>query len=69
MSSRVGTVLRFVGAHLLRAVWIRLRVRTPLFGFWLASSLTAYSNASPWLALLVGPRSPRAPACATATPA
>src|SRR5690348_7902873 len=26
----------------------------PLFGFWLASSLAAYNNASQWLALLVG---------------
>src|SRR3569623_1926073 len=26
----------------------------PLFGFWLASSLAAYNNASQWLALRVG---------------
>ena len=29
-------------------------VLTPLFGFWLASSLAAYQNASQWLALVVG---------------
>ena len=29
-------------------------VLVPLFGFWLASSLAAYRNASQWLALLVG---------------
>ena len=29
-------------------------VLTPLFGFWLASSLAAYHNATQWLSLLVG---------------
>ena len=29
-------------------------IAAPLFGFWLASSLAAYNNASQWLALLVG---------------
>ena len=38
----------------LRAVWGVVMVLVPLFGFWLASSLAAYQNASPWLALLVG---------------
>lgn len=37
-----------------RLVWIAAMVAAPLFGFWLASSLAAYSNASQWLALLVG---------------
>lgn len=40
--------------HVLRVVWISLMILTPLFGFWLASSLAAYENASQWLALLVG---------------
>ncbi len=43
-----------VAKHLLRAVWVSAMVLTPLFGFWLASSLAAYENASQWLALLVG---------------
>jgi len=38
----------------LRAAWIGAMVATPLFGFWLASSLAAYRNASQWLALLAG---------------
>ena len=37
-----------------RGVWIAAMVAAPLFGFWLASSLAAYNNASQWLALLVG---------------
>ncbi len=39
---------------LFRIVWISTMVLTPLFGFWLASSLAAYSNASQLIALLVG---------------
>jgi hypothetical protein len=39
---------------LVRGVWIAAMVAAPLFGFWLASSLAAYNNASQWLALLVG---------------
>ena len=39
---------------LVRGVWIAAMVLTPLFGFWLASSLAAYHNASQWLSLLVG---------------
>jgi hypothetical protein len=37
-----------------RGVWIAAMVAAPLFGFWLASSLAAYNNASQWLALVVG---------------
>jgi len=37
-----------------RLVWIAAMIAAPLFGFWLASSLAAYNNASQWLALLVG---------------
>jgi len=44
----------WVGRHLLRAVWLSTMVLTPLFGFWVASSLAAYENASQWLALLIG---------------
>ena len=40
--------------RVLYAVWIALMILVPLFGFWLASSLAAYENASQWLALLVG---------------
>ena len=47
-------VLGFVVKHALYAVWVSTMILTPLFGFWLASSLAAYSNASQWLALLVG---------------
>lgn len=54
MASRAWKVTRFAGSHVLRAVWISMMVLTPLFGFWLASSLAAYSNASQWIALLVG---------------
>lgn len=54
MASRVGTVLGFVARHVARAIWVSLMVLTPLFGFWLASSLAAYNNATQWLSLLVG---------------
>ena len=51
---RTVRVLGWVVARLLRIVWVSTMVLTPLFGFWLASSLAAYQNASQWLALLVG---------------
>src|SRR5665647_2354799 len=54
MAARAWRVTAFVGKYVLRAVWISTMVLTPLFGFWLASSLAAYSNASQWIALLVG---------------
>jgi transglutaminase-like putative cysteine protease len=47
-------VAGFVLKYLLRGVWVATMVLTPLFGFWLASSLAAYKNATQWLALLVG---------------
>ncbi len=52
--SRALAICRFVAVHVLRAVWISTMVLTPLFGFWLASSLAAYKNASQWLSLLLG---------------
>jgi hypothetical protein len=39
---------------LVRGAWLAAMAAAPLFGFWLASSLAAYNNASQWLALLVG---------------
>ncbi len=54
MASRALRVAGWVVKHLLRAIWLSAMVLTPLFGFWLASSLAAYENASQWLALLVG---------------
>lgn len=54
LSARLGRgivgVLKLVG----RAIWCSTMVLVPLFGFWLASSLAAYQNASQWLALLGG---------------
>jgi len=52
--SRGRKVLAFIGAHFFRALWLATMVLVPLFGFWLASSLAAYKNATQWLALLVG---------------
>lgn len=43
-------ILRLVA----RALWASLMVLTPLFAFWIASSLAAYYNATQWFALLVG---------------
>lgn len=54
MASRGLRVAGLVLKTVLRVAWISTMVLTPLFGFWLASSLAAYSNASQWLALLVG---------------
>jgi len=54
MASRPWRVAGWVGKHVLRVLWISTMILTPLFGFWLASSLAAYENASQWLALLVG---------------
>src|SRR5688572_236145 len=49
-----GRVVWAIGYFLLRAIWVSTMVLTPLFGFWLASSLAAYNNASQWLSLLIG---------------
>lgn len=54
MAARSGRVVGFALKHLLRALWVATMGLTPLFGFWLASSLAAYKNATQWLALLVG---------------
>ncbi|HEY5949547.1 MAG TPA: transglutaminase-like domain-containing protein, partial [Kofleriaceae bacterium] len=54
MASRAGTVALFVLKLVIRVLWVSTMVLTPLFGFWLASSLAAYHNATQWLALLVG---------------
>ncbi len=54
MASRPLRVAGWLLKHVIRAVWISTMILTPLFGFWLASSLAAYENASQWLALLVG---------------
>lgn len=44
----------FVIRWVLKIAWVSLMVLTPLFGFWIASSLAAFENASTWIALLVG---------------
>ncbi len=54
MGFRPARVAGWIVTSALRIVWTGLMVATPLFGFWLASSLAAYRNASPWLALLIG---------------
>jgi transglutaminase-like putative cysteine protease len=54
MASRAARIAGRVGLVVLRVVWVSTMVLTPLFGFWLASSLAAYHNASQWLSLLVG---------------
>jgi hypothetical protein len=54
MASRAAGIAGFVVKHLAHAVWVSLMVLIPLFGFWLASSLAAYNNATQWLSLLVG---------------
>jgi hypothetical protein len=54
MGFRPARVAGWIVVSVLRAAWIAAMVATPLFGFWLASSLAAYRNASQWLALLVG---------------
>jgi hypothetical protein len=54
MTARLLEVGKFVVGTALRIVWVSAMVLTPLFGFWLASSLAAYRNASPLTALLLG---------------
>lgn len=54
MTSRVGRLLRGAGGVVVRAVWLAAMVLIPLVGFWLASSLAAYSNASTRVALGIG---------------
>jgi hypothetical protein len=47
-------IARFAVVHTLRVVWLSTMILTPLIGFWLASSMAAYGNATQWLALLGG---------------
>ncbi|MBA3459789.1 MAG: hypothetical protein H0T46_07500 [Deltaproteobacteria bacterium] len=54
MASRPWRVAGFIAKYVLRAIWISTMILTPLFGFWLASSLAAYENASQWVSLLIG---------------
>src|SRR3569623_1868758 len=54
MANRPVRIAGWVVVRLLHAAWVALMIATPLFGFWLASSLAAYKNASQWLALVVG---------------
>jgi transglutaminase-like putative cysteine protease len=54
MASRAGAVALILVKGIGRGLWISTMVLTPLFGFWLASSLAAYNNATQWLSLLVG---------------
>jgi transglutaminase-like putative cysteine protease len=54
MASRAATAALFVLRLVGRVLWLSTMVLTPLFGFWLASSLAAYHNATQWLSLLVG---------------
>jgi transglutaminase-like putative cysteine protease len=51
---RIAGVTGWLVGKLFYTVWVALMIATPLFGFWLASSLAAYDNASLWLALVVG---------------
>jgi hypothetical protein len=53
----MGSLVRLVGWILklvLRVAWTSTMLLIPLFGFWLASSMAAYRNASQWLTLLGG---------------
>jgi transglutaminase-like putative cysteine protease len=54
MGSRASKVATVVLGTIVRTIWVSLMILTPLLGFWLASSLAAYHNATQWLALLVG---------------
>ena len=50
----MARVALFIMRWLLRAIWVSAMVLTPLFGFWLASSLAAYHNAAQWFSLVLG---------------
>ena len=54
MVSRPAQILGWIAKSIGRVIWVSTMVLVPLFGFWLASSLAAYHNASQWLSLLVG---------------
>lgn len=50
----MGNIALRVAWTLVRIVWVAAMIAAPLAGFWLASSLAAYDNASQWLALAGG---------------
>lgn len=52
--SKGAAIARFVALSIVRAAWLSLMVLTPLFGFWLASSIAAYNNGAQWVNLLLG---------------
>jgi transglutaminase-like putative cysteine protease len=54
MARRVFRIVRWLVVKTLYVAWLALMIATPLFGFWLASSLAAFDNASQWLALAIG---------------
>ena len=54
MGARALRVAGWLVGRIAYAGWVALMILIPLFGFWLASSLAAYSDASQWLALVVG---------------
>ena len=45
MANRPVRIAGWVLVKILYAAWVALMIATPLFGFWLASSLAAYRNA------------------------
>jgi hypothetical protein len=53
-SSRPLRLAGWIFAKILYGGWVALMILTPLFGFWLASSLAAYENATQWLSLGIG---------------
>src|ERR1700733_8163730 len=54
MASRALRGVGWFVKSVLRVAWVSAMILIPLFGFWLASSLAAYRNASQWIALLLG---------------
>jgi len=53
-SSPLARAGNWILRYILRAIWVATMVLVPLFGFWIASSLAAYHNASQWLCFAVG---------------
>src|SRR6187402_1972973 len=54
MAIRPASVVGWILKVIVRVVWTSAMILTPLFGFWLASSLAAFENASQWIALAIG---------------
>src|SRR5437762_1765908 len=44
MASRPWQVAGWIATKILYGVWVALMIATPLFGFWLASSLAAFGD-------------------------